>query len=123
MTTSYSPLDVSEHPRGERRVHWSEQLESVEELKELELTERGSDDDEEVEIYLQKSSSGSEEEQLDIEVDSPLFERLKSLAKLAAPVITSFFLSLGTLNYRFSCLRFPYGHLLMRQTPHSNHFQ
>ena len=47
--TSYSPLDVSEHPREKRRVHWSEQLESVEEFKELELTGFGgaNDDDDE----------------------------------------------------------------------------
>ena len=48
--TSYSPLDVSEHPREKRRVHWSEQLESVEEVKGLELTVRGNEDDEEIEV-------------------------------------------------------------------------
>ena len=99
--TSYSPLDVSEHPREKRRVHWSEQLESVEEVKGLELTVRGNEDDEEIEVDFHKSSSSSssnDEEDIDVDIDSPLYDRLKALAKLAAPVITSFFLSIGIIN-------------------------
>ena len=100
--TSYSPLDVSEHPREKRRVHWSEQLESVEEFKELELTGFGGanddddDDDDEVVVDLHKAGSSSKEiVEIDLDENSPLVERIRAISKLAAPVITSFFLSLG----------------------------
>ena len=109
--TSYSPLDVSEHPREKRRVHWSEQLESVEEFKELELTGFGGanddddDDDDEVVVDLHKAGSSSssssssnsskEIDEIDLDENSPLVERIRAISKLAAPVITSFFLSLG----------------------------
>ena len=108
--TSYSPLDVSEHPREMRRVHWSEQLESVEEFKELELPGFGGanddddDDDDEVVVDLHKAGSSSsssssnsskEIDEIDLDENSPLVERIRAISKLAAPVITSFFLSLG----------------------------